>query len=153
MWALGPIRGGDDQTSKLPNKLPQTQASFAHAPQQLPYSKLSLRKPQEIKEGKKIKNPIAAVTATEEALREQPVLASRRQCSRTNAGATTSSRTKMKIKLLSRAKMIDDGEGRRRFWGQGKKKQPESAWRREMLAREWCRQRRRILPHAGSPQL
>jgi len=100
----------------------------AHAPQQLPYSKLSLRKPQEIKEGKKIKNPIAAVTATEEALREQPVLASRRQCSRTNAGATTSSRTKMKIKLLSRAKMIDDGEGRRRFWGQGKKKQPESAW-------------------------
>lgn len=27
-WAWGPIRGGDDQTSKLPSELPQTQASF-----------------------------------------------------------------------------------------------------------------------------
>lgn len=27
-WVLGPIRGEDDQTSKLPNELPRSQASF-----------------------------------------------------------------------------------------------------------------------------
>lgn len=62
------------------------------------------------------------MTATAEALREQQVLASRRQCSRLNAGAmTSSSRTKMKIKFPSPAKMIDDGKGRRRLWGKGRK--------------------------------
>lgn len=93
-----------------------------------------LAQPQKISgNSEKNEKPIAAVTATEEALRKRQVLASRRQCSCVNAGEmTSSSRTKIKIKFPSPAKMIDDSKGRHRFWGKGKK-QPENAWKWEML--------------------
>lgn len=43
----------------------------------------------------------------------------------------------MKIKFPSPAQMIDDGEGRHRFWGKGEK-QPENAWKWEMLTQDCC---------------
>lgn len=87
----------------------------------------------EAQEIKKRKKPIAAVTVTKEALWEQQVLASRRQCSCIKAGAmTSSSRTNVKIKFPSPAGMIDDGKGKHRFQGKARK-QPGNAWKWEML--------------------
>lgn len=95
---------------------------IAYAPKQLLYSQLSLKKSQEIKI-KKIKKAAYCSSDCHRGGSAGTASAGKQtQCSRLNAGAmTSSSRTKMKIKFPSPAKMIDDGKGRRKLWGKGRK--------------------------------